>query len=253
MERQRLKKRISGLVQEYVAKYPKQRGVPDIWRKPIIGFADAYDPYIQQLPQVVAEHHHLPQDFMESPTIVIAYFIPFTEELASTNVGREDKTASEEWARAYKDTNQMMGELSEYLAEKLCEMGYRAAVPGWEMSRELLKSDWSQRHVAYAAGLGTFGINNMLITEKGCCGRYHSIVADIPVEPDQRPKGENCLYKSKGICKKCISNCFSGALTADGFDRRKCYEACQRNKALYGLDICGKCDTDIPCAFIAPQ
>lgn len=249
-----LKEKILELVVEYVKAYPANNGTPDMWRTPLVGFADVNDPYIRDLPEIVTKGHQMPEDFMEHPTVVISYFIPFTKELADGNIGIADHAASESWADAYKITNAMMAKLNEYLVEKLKGMGYRAAVPtNAGMHTDILKSYWSQRHLAYAAGLGTFGINNMLITKDGCCGRYNSIVADIPVKADKHLEQENCLYKSKGLCKKCVQNCFSGALTTEGFDRRRCYETCEKNMERYGVDVCGKCVTNIPCAFIAPK
>ncbi|WP_338094171.1 hypothetical protein [Methanorbis furvi] len=38
---------------------------------------------------------------------------------------------------------------------------------------------WSHRHFAVLAGLGTFGVNNMLITRMGCYGRVSSFAASI--------------------------------------------------------------------------
>lgn len=249
-----LKEKIKELVTSYVKAYPSNNGTPEMWRTPLVGFADVNDPYIRALPEIVTKEHQMPEDFMEDPKVIISYFIPFTKELADKNIGIEDNAASENWADAYKITNAMMAKLNEYLVDELKGMGYRAAVPtNVGMHTDILKSYWSQRHIAYAAGLGTFGINNMLITKDGCCGRYNSIVADIPVEPDKHLEEENCLYKTKGLCKKCVQNCFSGALTTEGFDRRKCYQTCEKNMERYGVDVCGKCVTNIPCAFIAPK
>lgn len=253
MEGKELKQIITVIVREYVDEYPRENKISHLWREPLVGFADVNHPYICNLPYVVSETHRMPEDFMPAPTVIISYFIPFKKELADTNINVPEHAASKEWAEAYGITNTMMGRLNECLAGRLNEMGYRAAVPqniGMMVSE--LKSPWSQRHIAYAAGLGTFGINNMLITKEGCCGRYNSIVADIPVDADQPLEKENCLYKSRGICKKCVANCFSGALTTEGFDRHKCYEACEKNMKVYGVDVCGKCDTNIPCAFTAP-
>lgn len=248
-----LKNYIRNYIVSFVEDYPAKNGMERIWRTPLVGYADVNLPFVRNLKEIVTEVHMMPEDVLENPKVVISYFIPFTKDLERTNVGVEDNKASVQWADAYKATNKMMGELSAHLAEELNKMGYRAAVPtGKGMLYDELKSDWSQRHMAYAAGLGTFGINNMLITREGCCGRYHSIVADIPVEADAPLQEENCLYKSKGLCKKCVSNCFSGALTTEGFDRFKCFEACEKNMAIYGVDICGKCVTDIPCAFGVP-
>ena len=183
MNEKEWKTTIEELVTSYVRDYQKEKGLPDLWRTPLVGYADANDSYIQKLPEIVTDVHKLPQDFMENPKVVISYFIPFTKALERTIGGVEDNFASKEWADAYKATNTMMASLNEYLVQKIRELGGRAAVTeGIGMLYDVLKSNWSQRHIAYAAGLGTFGINNMLITKEGCCGRYNSIVADIPVE-----------------------------------------------------------------------
>ncbi len=248
-----LKAKIEELVVQYVAEYPDKYQIPKVWRKPLVGYANAKEGYVRDLKQIVLDTHFMPEDFMKDPNVVISYFIPFQQELAQTNVGIESNLASQEWGDAYAYTNEMMGRLSTYLAEELNHMGYRAVVPdNVGLLPDKLKSNWSQRHMAYAAGLGTFGINNLLITKSGCCGRYHSVVANIPVEPDTPLERENCLFKREGLCKKCIANCFQGALTENGFDRFKCFEACKKNSAINGgSQVCGKCATNIPCAFTA--
>ena len=248
-----MKTLITNKIIEYVKSYPTRKNVKNIWKEPIVGFADANGPYISALKEIVTPAHLLPGDFMENPNIVISYYVPFTEELAALNMNVEGNLAAQEWSDAYNLTNTMIQDINQYVADSLNEMGYRAVSPtGVIFDKERILSNWSQRHIAYAAGLGTFGINNMLISEKGCCGRYGSVVADLPVEPDQILKEERCLYKKNGGCKKCVKNCFSGALTTEGFDRKKCYEICMINDVRTGADVCGKCDIDIPCAFKAP-
>ena len=248
-----MKSLITNKIIEYVKSYPTRKNVKNIWKEPIVGFADANGPYISALKEIVTPAHLLPGDFMENPNIVISYYVPFTEELAALNMNVEGNLAAQEWSDAYNLTNTMIQDINQYVADFLNEMGYRAVSPtGVIFDKERILSNWSQRHIAYAAGLGTFGINNMLISEKGCCGRYGSVVADLPVEPDQILKEERCLYKKNGGCMKCVKNCFSGALTSEGFDRKKCFEICMMNDARTGADVCGKCDIDIPCAFKAP-
>ena len=248
-----MKLQITNKIIEYVKNYPDMKNVKNIWQEPIVGFADAKSAYIASLKTVVSPDHKLPEDYMENPNIVISYFIPFTKELADINIDVEGNMAAQEWSDAYNLTNTMIADINQYVVDFLTEMGYRAVVPtGIIFDKERILSNWSQRHIAYAAGLGTFGINNMLISEKGCCGRYGSFVADIPVEPDSLVTEERCLYKKNGSCKKCVKNCFSGALTTEGFDRKKCYEICMLNDAKTGADVCGKCDINIPCAFKAP-
>ena len=104
--------------------------------------------------------------------------------------------------------------------------------------------------------MGTFGINNMLITEAGCCGRVGTLVTDIKLEADDRLKAENCLYKEKGTCGICVDKCQFNALTFSGYDRRKCYGICMENEEYHddmGLtDICGKCLVGLPCSYKNP-
>ncbi|HNX60797.1 MAG TPA: epoxyqueuosine reductase, partial [Spirochaetota bacterium] len=120
-----------------------------------------------------------------------------------------------------------------------------------------LISRWSHRHIAHLAGLGTFGINNMLITESGCCGRFGSIITDCPVTiGEKQPVADKCLYKAAGKCGVCVRKCVNGALRFDGFDRHKCYESCLANEELHRsigkADVCGKCTVGLPCSLSDP-
>lgn len=249
-----MKEQIREWIKEYVTEYMEENSLGKIWREPLAGFADARSEYIRRLPELVMPQHKQPEDFLPDARIVIVYFLPFSKAVADSNVGTPTNDASKGWADGYLYTDGLLRKLNPYLVKKIQESGYQAVIPaGISMQEDILKSCWSQRHLAYAAGLGTFGINNMLITRQGCCGRYSSIVTDIPVTPDSPLKEELCLYKWKGICKKCVDNCYSGALTEQGFDRFKCYEACMKNIDVYGVDVCGKCTTGIPCAFAAPR
>lgn len=250
MEQTALQKEITAFVRQYVARYPQENNMDSLWRTPLVGFADADAPYIQNLPQLITDRHLLPQSFMAHPTVVISIFVPFRPEIANSNIGVADNLPSRTWVDAYYTTNTMLGHLGQALAEFIRSKGCDAVVPdNVTMYLDILKSNWSQRHLAYAAGMGTFGINNMLITDSGCCGRFTSVIADIPdAVTGSILTEERCLYKKNGSCGKCAANCFSGALTVDGFNRELCQEMCMRNDA----DCCGKCDTDIPCAFSLP-
>jgi len=46
-----------------------------------------------------------------------------------------------------------------------------------------LASNWSQRHIAYAAGLGTFSLSDGFITPKGIAMRCGSVVCDAALSP----------------------------------------------------------------------
>ncbi len=108
----------------------------------------------------------------------------------------------------------------------------------------------------YIAGLGNFGLNNMLITSKGCCGRVGSFITTIEMEPDIRDDRPACMYKYDGSCMKCTKRCVNEALFEKQFDRFKCYEMCLENvKIRHSIgyaDVCGKCLVAVPCSHANP-
>lgn len=253
-----MKELITQKIREFVARENEKL---HIYREPIVGFAKADSEYMESLPEV-SEGHGKPIDVLDGAKTVIAYFIPYT--LAFNDENKFEGLASESWAKGYEDTNEMIGRLNEYIISEVEKTGFRAVLPPDEMStfdRENIRSYWSQRHMGYAAGIGTFGLNNMLITEKGCSGRLGSVVADFECEWDEPMKEEQCLHKQSGVCLVCVRNCMSGAISeSEPFDREKCYEICKANARVYdkfgssygsdiGSEVCGKCISFSPCAY----
>lgn len=254
-------------IQEFVETYEQRDTIQSHWGVPLVGFADANHPDISKLREVISPRHVLPHDVLSDASIIIVYFVPFTKEMAMTNA--KEGLSSPEWALAYEETNAMFDEVNDYLITLVQSWGYKAAVSreATTFDRDHLISNWSQRHIARVAGLGTFGINNMLITKVGCCGRYSTVVTNLDVEPGEPLHEEYCLYKSKGICGLCVKHCAAGALTVDGYDRRKCFQVCLKNAEKYknfgssymnesddspnseGSEVCGKCVVNVPCSF----
>lgn len=247
----------------------KSRSV-SFWRKPLAGFADADSPYIRNLRRIVHPLHRMPREALEDASVVIVYFLPFKEDIPRGNTRGE--LSSREWAEVYEETNALFPVINSRLTALISSLGYEAAVPP-EASvfyRDEIISRWSFRHLAYAAGLGTFGLNNMLITREGCAGRLNGIVSNIPLETGRPLEEEACLYKRNGSCGVCVKRCPSGALSSHGFNRRLCYDQCLKNAAVYtslgssyasapgeeaadtGSGVCGKCLCGCPCTFKRP-
>ncbi len=106
------------------------------------------------------------------------------------------------------------------------------------------------RWLAYKAGLGFFGKNNLLIHP--VYGSYFfigSLLLNIPLTPDA-PMQERC-----GRCNACINACPGGALSEDfGFDYRWCIsyltqkksfslaekQIMEKQNSVYGCDVCQK-------------
>jgi epoxyqueuosine reductase QueG len=227
-----------------------------LWKAPLIGYASAADPLFRHLRLSAHQGHLLPTDLLESATTVIAYFLPFAETIVSGNASGE--LPSIEWAYAYSQTNELITLINKGLELFLHVKGYQACtIPATHNFDPVsLMSVWSHRHVAYIAGLGTFGLNRMLITEKGCAGRIGSIVTELELEPDENIKGHHCLYLHNGSCSTCLDRCPCSALQKDGFNRQKCYARLLENEARLHLegyaDVCGKCCCGLPCSAINP-
>lgn len=252
-----MKTKIEQLIKNFVKEYKELNNTETSWREPLIGFADSNNELFYKFKGMIDEKYLLPSDILPSSKTVVSYFIPFTKEMVQTNFG--GRIPSKQWAVAYVETNKLLGELGEYLIIELNKLGVKANMPKFPLpgfDSEKVISYWSQRHVAYAAGLGTFGINNMLITNEGCCGRFGSIVTDLEVEHNIALTSERCLYKAKGICSKCVDGCPSKALSVNEFDRHKCYELLLEYDKLFSdielSEVCGKCLANVPCSFTNP-
>jgi epoxyqueuosine reductase QueG len=228
--------------------------------EPLAGFVAAADPRLGKLKEVAHREHFLPEELLPGAKTVVVYFLPFPRAVVMENGSGTPTTRA--WAVAYKEANALLGLMGEKLLTMLEIHGVKGAgvKPTHNFNEETLLANWSHRHLAWLAGLGEFGLNRMLITKKGCAGRYGSLVIDVELveQPEQTTSicwnkgGHPCLYFSNGGCQVCVKNCPSGALTVDGFDRHKCYaymlDHCQDRFADLGVkDVCGKCLTT-PCA-----
>jgi epoxyqueuosine reductase QueG len=250
-----MQEKIKQLIKEHVGKYQIENSTKTSWLTPLIGFANAQDRLFLKLKSVVSKDHKLPRELLVNAETVISYFIPFEKEVVSSNVGKE---CSEQWAVAYIETNKLISDLNDVLCNFLQNKRISSiSVPATHnFDKKKLISDCTHRHIAYIAGLGKFGLNKMLITEKGCCGRFGSVITTVIINATERPEKEYCLYFHDKSCQKCLDKCTWGALKISSFDRHECYAVCLENlKKFQGLgaaDVCGKCMTMVPCSFRNP-
>ncbi|MHB8764942.1 MAG: epoxyqueuosine reductase [Deferrisomatales bacterium] len=226
------------------------------FRRPLVGFADAADPLWPRLRELAEPTHRLPADLLPGARTVVAFFVPFGEAVVAAN--REAEGTAPEWAAAYRETNDLINRLARELTSALAERGVGAAAQpsthNWDPAT--LVSGWSHKSAAAIAGLGTFGLHRMLITDLGSAGRFGSVVIDAAVEPTPRPEGERCLYFARGTCGACARACPVGALAtapagAPNLDKFRCYGQLLRVEAELGADACGKCAVG-PCALGVP-
>lgn len=244
---------IGAAVRNFIEQYCAENRIASIWRMPSVKYADARHPGFRELKTVVTENHFMPDDILPDAKAVISYFLPFSEDVIGGNI--KGVQASEQWARSYLLTNAMALGLNDHLVVICQKHGFRAAIPkGVGIQPGIVKSYWSQRHIARLAGHGTFGLNNMLITEQGCSGRFFSVITDLTLPTGDIVADERCLYKRDGSCGICFKRCAAGALTPERFDRWKCEEVCSDTMLRYpGADVCGKCTVGLPCSKQCPK
>lgn len=246
-------------LQETMQQYGSERTPKTHWRQPLLGYAAASDPLFEEVRRRVGPTYELPESLLPGARTVIAYFIPFTEEITAQVPAAGSEISPDAWAFGYIETNELLERIGCSVVANLVKQGFRAIAlpPTHHFDKKLLVSDWSHKHAAYIAGIGTWGLHQMLITQSGCCGRFGTVVTDAVIEPTPRPQEEYCLSKRNGSCFACTARCVSGALSQDRFDRQRCYEVCLRNedhhRAKGQADVCGRCAIRVPCSFAVPM
>ena len=92
-----MKTQIIETIESFVKDYQSREYIATSYGQPLVGFADAFHPYIQNLPELISPSHELPQNVLPDARVVITYYIPFTKVLAKSN--RNGGTfASPAWA-----------------------------------------------------------------------------------------------------------------------------------------------------------
>jgi len=241
-----------------------------IFDDPIFGYASAEDSYFTEAkkPDVIGAHFMSPAEWLPGPggaKTVIAIFLPFTEQVRLAN--RQNLAwPADEWLHA-RIEGQVFQELMCRFTEGLLKKeGFTALAPMLDSRLKMgnpavlekteqafYSSNWSERHVAYAAGLGTFGLSKGLITKKGTAGRYISIITGAFFEPDKRPY--TGVYDDCSFCGVCARNCPAAAISKeDGKNHLRCSEFVNSTKVKHAPRYgCGKCQVKVPCETRAPK
>jgi epoxyqueuosine reductase len=223
------------------------------YREPLVGFAAADDARWADLRRVVTAVHMLPEQMLPGARSVVSFFLPFEGSVVEANALRRGPVARE-WAVAYVETNALIGRITHRLIESLAPLGIRGTAEPATYNFDLvtLVSRWSHKSVAVIAGLGSFGVHHMVITDAGCAGRFGSVVIDADLPVNSSEGTERCLYYHDGSCLACVSRCPIGALDPEvGIDKQRCWTRCQAVAKMYAevgkADVCGKCALG-PCA-----
>ncbi len=249
-----------------------------IFDEPLVAYADGDDPLFEVYKTAVGPFHMTPREVWQAASpgearparlSVVAYILPISEATRASNRAQAE-APSARWAHTRTYGEQFNDTLRRYVVQMLQDAGYWAVAPvlspGFRTLSEGVDrapaSTWSERHIMYAAGLGTFSLNDGLITPVGMAMRCGSVATDLPLQASPRPYPNhtaNCLYLSQGRCGKCIERCPAGAITTAGHDKKKCqdyaYGTLLPFKERYGVSTvgCGLCQTGVPCEFRIPD
>jgi len=199
---------------------------------------------------------------------VISWIIPSTHATRREQAA-QNRCPSERWARTRDLGEKFNNAIRIHVVEQLEAAGIEAVAPllspHWSRSDQgpyAPCSNWSERHAAYAAGLGTFGLCDGLITPVGKAMRTGSVIAAVKIPPSTRPYDDHhayCLHFTQDICRKCIPRCPVNALSEAGHNKKRCMKYTERTmheyiKKEYGLETyaCGLCQSWVPCTDKIP-
>ena len=257
-----------------------------IFDEPLVQFADGDDPIFAEYKTIVHPSHLTPREalaktFNKSPEdipahlSIISWILPITSKTRESN-RRRTLTPSRLWMYTRRYGEKFNEALREHVVKLLTEMGCMAVAPvlqpyfeapilrpdfKYETSEKGCYSNWSERHIAYAAGLGTFSLSDGFITERGIAHRCGSVVTNLVLPPSPRTAKSpysNCLFYVNSKCNACIARCPAGAITENGHDKLKCLEYLKIKRQFsiekYNVeaDACGLCQVKVPCEFRNP-
>jgi epoxyqueuosine reductase QueG len=223
---------------------PEKYGGGRVFEGPRIGVSRGNDHIFQDYKKIIGPEHHTPAelwamrgldggDDLPERLRILTIIFTYVEEIREASRTATDLPA-EIYSVGRNYADQFMVDVMNKLVAFFQERGYQAREGMWpgEEFQSWVREDpwrfvstWSERHIAFAAGLGTFSLHEGLITEVGCNVRVISVLTDAPLDVTPRASDEpygNCLHYAEGTCGECIDRCPAKAISRDGHDKRIC-------------------------------
>ena len=272
---------IKSEIKSFVRTSPLNR-IPDdvnqpIFEEPLVRFADSHDPLFEEFKTIIGPNHLTPLEALTMTynkpledngnlVSVVSWILPIAQKIRETN---REQTAipSRFWSYTKWYGEKFNDALRKHIVEMFTIRGYVTTAPvlqpyfKTQANEKGRFSNWSERHIAYVAGHGTFSLSDGFITEKGIAHRCGSVVVDLKLPSSARKATtpySNCLYYVNKSCKACIARCPGDAITEAGHNKIKCYDYLnfiqkQTMPAYQGDTLnCGLCQTRVRCEFKNP-
>jgi epoxyqueuosine reductase QueG len=246
---------------ENLTHLPEENVDVPIMDAPIYGFAAADDPIFETFkdPEVIGEKFMPPREWMPEARTVAVFYFSFSEEIRSRHRASTE-LQDEAWVTGYGTHAKVVVPFAQAMTAALEKAGIKVFNPTWDMKHPSVSTPWdnggqedlhwdvawSTRHVAYAAGLGTFGVHRHIITAKGCCGAMVTLLLDCALEPTPRPYSDPYEYCTH--CGACTRRCPVEAISLEHLrNLKKCSEHSGRLFKEFKKGNCGKCMVGVPC------
>jgi epoxyqueuosine reductase QueG len=228
---------------------PEEFGGGFIFDRPLIGVAAGDDPLFDRYKELVGPRHKTPMEMWldsglkdpeggASALRILAIVFPFTNHIRQI-ARKETEIPAEIYALARNWATGFMAEVQYRTVSWFEEQGYEAQaavktdvhtlIPLLE--KKIIYSTWSERHMAFAAGLGSFSLHEAFISEAGCNIRLATVTSAAPLTVTPRYSDEpyhNCLHYTENSCDKCLERCPAEAITTEGHDKMKCLAYLQK-------------------------
>ena len=227
-------------------------------RLPFVGVSDARDPCYAWLKGELGEWTMAPVEILPSARSVISYFVPYSKQAAASPLSKDAPFAL--WAAAYELCDRAITQLDERLIRLLESAGHEAVQPPKKVDfvDGEARPRWSHKSAAVISKVGSFGVNRVIMTEKGSSGRLSSIITSASIPPGGCARPPLCEGVNGLVCSRCIEACPAGALSRDAINRSACRAHLAANaesiKARYpdapAANVCGRCIAACPYAYI---
>jgi epoxyqueuosine reductase QueG len=243
-------KTLAAAVSETEALRPELAGM-NVFDAPIFAAAAADDPMFPLLKDEasVGGHHRMPADWTPDARFVLSVFFPFAKRVRAANAAIAGRWPAAEWLHGRIEGQNHISAISAAAAEALRGAGFSAVAPSvaGDFRSKGFTSNWSERHIAFVCGLGTFGLSKGLITEKGVAGRFCSVVTNMELGITRRSYTE--LYGYCISCGLCAKQCPAKAIDSKaGKAHGPCGAFLDETQKLFAPRYgCGKCQVDVPC------